>query len=142
MTAPADKALVYLYRSGGIFRPFFEAKYKFYINDTCVAGALWPDGFYVWLLSPGKYTFQSQGSKLVLTALEGETYYIRQTGDYFKMHQKLEFVDKQLGHMRVAEAPLLKCRSIQECGRANKSEEVAGDERLIAAQMDYACLEP
>jgi hypothetical protein len=124
MSAPADKALVYFYQYDQYKRKK-DSIYRLYVDNRCVAGAIWPPGFYVWLLSPGVHTFESRGfyellgSKLTLSTIGGKTYYIEQQSGLFLFHSDMKLTDEEEGRRRVNESHLFLANANEACGSAD-----------------------
>lgn len=135
LPAPADKALVYYYRTG-FTRPFKESTYKVYLDEQCVAGVLWPPGFYVWTLPPGAHTFESHGSKLVLNAVGGETYYIQEQGEFFSFNLTLTLANEETGRKHISESRLFKANAAEACGRS--ADPSAAEARNLKPPKDKA----
>ena len=108
MTAPKDKALVYLYRNEAM-----GAAIKMTVNlDGRFAGQTASKTYFMWLLPPGKHEFASvteNTSTLNLDAKAGETYYIWQEVKMgtWAAGSNLQLVDKEKGKMGVEESKLI-----------------------------------
>ncbi len=116
MAAPPDKALVYYY-GYGYYWPIFEKNYRLYLDNKCVAGSIWPPGFYVWLLPPGSHTFEIHGSKISFNTTGGETYFIQQCGKYLSINFDLKIVDKETGRKHIKESQMFILNTVDACGR-------------------------
>ena len=137
MVAPPEKALVYYYRYG-LYRPNKEYWYKLYMDNKCVAGSIWPPGFYVWLLTPGSHSFEIHESKLILNAIGGKTYYIRLKGEFFSFNLNMEIMDKELGRKNIEESHLLIANGANECGRTSIPSEIDTRMKNLTAPEDKA----
>lgn len=108
MSAPKDKALVYLYRNETM-----GAAIKMTVNlDGRFAGQTASKTYFMWLLPPGKHDFASvteNMSTLNLDARAGETYYIWQEVKMgmWAAGSKLQLVDKEVGKKGVEESKLI-----------------------------------
>jgi len=135
MVVPADKALIYYYRYGP-YRPYYERNYRLYIDNKCVAGSIWPPGFYIWLLPPGVHTFESHESKLVLNAVGSEIYYIRETGNIFSFKLNMEIVERAVGSKQIEESRLLIANATDECGLVGIQSEANKRMKNLTAPED------
>jgi hypothetical protein len=108
MTAPKDKALVYLYRN-----ETFGAAIKLNVNvDGKYAGQTASKTYFMWLLAPGKHEFQTVAentSNVSLDAKAGQTYYVWQEVKMgaWSAGAKLQLVDKETGKKGVEESKLI-----------------------------------
>jgi hypothetical protein len=108
MSAPKDKALVYLYRNETM-----GAAIKMTVNlDGRFAGQTASKKYFMWLLPPGKHDFASvteNTSTLNLDAKAGEAYYIWQEVKMgmWAAGSKLQLVDKEIGKKGVEESKLI-----------------------------------
>ncbi len=108
MTAPKDKALVYLYRNESM-----GAAMKLTVNvDGKYAGKTAAKTYFMWLLPPGKHDFTSVAentTNVSLDAKAGETYYIWQEikMGVLSARSKLQLVDKETGKKGVEESKLI-----------------------------------
>ena len=108
MTAPNDKALVYLYRNESM-----GAAMKLTVNvDGKYAGQTAAKTYFMWLLPPGKHDFASiaeNTTNVSLDAKAGETYYIWQEikMGVLSARSKLQLVDKETGKKGVEESKLI-----------------------------------
>lgn len=114
MSAPKDKALVYLYRNETM-----GAAIKMPVNlDGRFAGQTASKTYFMWLLPPGKHDFASvteNTSTLNLDAKAGETYYIWQEVKMgmWAAGSKLQLVDKETGKKGVEESKLIAEQPVQ-----------------------------
>jgi len=108
MTAPKDKALVYLYRNEA-----FGAALKLSVNvDGKYIGQTASKTYFMWLLPPGKHELTSVAentSKVNLDAKAGQTYYIWQEVKMWMWsgRSNLQLVDKDTGRKGVEESSLI-----------------------------------
>jgi hypothetical protein len=108
MSAPKDKALVYLYRNESM-----GGAVKMTVNvDGRFAGQTASKTYFMWLLTPGKHEFASiteNTSTLNLDAKAGETYYIWQEVKMgaWAARSNLQLVDKAKGKNGVEESKLI-----------------------------------
>lgn len=108
MSAPKDKALVYLYRNETM-----GSAIKMTVNlDGRFAGQTASKTYFMWLLPPGKHEFASiteNTSTLNLDAKAGETYYIWQEVKMgmWAARSSLQLVDKEKGKKGVEESKLI-----------------------------------
>jgi hypothetical protein len=108
MSAPKDKALVYLYRNESM-----GGAVKMTVNlDGRFAGQTASKTYFMWLLAPGKHEFTSvteNTSTLNLDAKAGDTYYIWQEVKMgaWAARSNLQLVDKAKGKQGVEESKLI-----------------------------------
>ena len=144
MAAPPDNALVYYYGYGDYWY-IFERNHRLYLDNKCVAGRIWPPGFYVWLLPPGSHTFEINGSKISFNATGGETYFIQQNEKNIFNNFDLKTVDKETGRKHINESQMLILNTEDECGSditpseadmQMKSLKPPGDKALVYLYRD------
>jgi hypothetical protein len=108
MSAPGDKALVYLYRNESM-----GAAIKMTVNlDGRYQGQTASKTYFMWLLPPGRHEFASvteNTATLPLDAKAGETYYIWQEVKMgaWSARSKLQLVDPATGRKGVEESKLI-----------------------------------
>ncbi|HAK59738.1 MAG TPA: hypothetical protein DCO77_05060 [Nitrospiraceae bacterium] len=108
MSAPQDKALVYLYRN-----ETFGSAIKMTVNlDGKFAGQTARKTYFMWLLPPGNHEFVSvteNTSRLNVDAKAGQTYYIWQEVKMgmWGARSKLQLVDKAKGKKGVDVSKLI-----------------------------------
>jgi hypothetical protein len=108
MSAPRDKALVYLYRNESM-----GGAIKMTVNlDGRYQGQTAPKTYFMWLLTPGRHEFSSvteNTATLPLDAKAGATYYIWQEVKMgmLSARSKLQLVDKETGRQGVDDSKLI-----------------------------------
>jgi hypothetical protein len=112
MSAPMDKAIVYLYRNEN----YFGCRTLTVNVDGKYAGRTVASTYFMWLLTPGKHDFASVGvntSTVSIDAKAGETYYIWQEvwmpwwSSSTTIRFSLHLVGKEEGQQGVAESHLV-----------------------------------
>ncbi len=120
MSAPMDKAIVYLYRN----EDYLGCRTLTVTVDGMYAGRTIAKTYLMWLLSPGKHDFASIGGNISTVSIDvraGETYYIWQDASMpwrvfsrsKTIHSELHIVDKEKGHDGVVVSNLVDERSAQ-----------------------------
>jgi len=115
MTAPADKVLVYYYRTGP-YRPALERNHLLDIDGKCSGESLWPSTFYRFELPPGPHVFERHGTKLTIDAAAGKSYFIKEEGHFFSLHPDIRIVDAAVARKDLRYARQTTSDATDPCG--------------------------
>lgn len=107
MVAPADKALVYLYRNEDAYEHYDATIYL--DNESVVEIAA--GTYLLWQLTPGIHIVESGPEKVSLHAKAGEKYYIRIEVTHFALlgmwRDRLQIMEKEEGQKGVEDSRLM-----------------------------------
>ncbi len=112
-----DKALVYYYSPDYGATEDYKFMFRLYLDDVCVGRNVLKGGYYVWQLTPGSHTFESQNVKFTLNTVGGETYFIKEEmkRSFWSGKLYIKLVDKETGR-KVINASRLTVSDTRLCG--------------------------